>query len=225
MRLERQVQHLLGTEGVLEHLRCGRKSLVDVPASQAEIERDVGALAALEMIEIGESAGGLELFMNEGHVFGRLDLIKHRRQFLVFGDDFLHRLLGNVWVAGEHDSDRFADKMHLADGKDWLVVEGRAVMGIRDHFTDVVAGVNAEDAGDFARGTHGDRLDAAVRHRTAVNLGVQHAGQLHDVGVFGAAGNLFTRLDARQRTTDLPADGRGRSHQGAPMAARTARAV
>ena len=117
------------------------EGLVDVAAPQAEIERDIGALAALEMLQVGEGAGGLELVVHERLVLGRLDLVEHRRQFLVLGDDQLRRLLGDVRIGGEHDRDRLADEMHLADGEDRLVVEGRAVIGIGDHLADVVAGV------------------------------------------------------------------------------------
>ena len=45
-----------------------REGLVDVAAAQPEIERDIGALAALEMLEIGEGAGGLELLVHERFV-------------------------------------------------------------------------------------------------------------------------------------------------------------
>ena len=219
------MQHFLGAEGVLEHLRSGREGLVHIAAPQAEIERDIGALAAFEMLEIGESAGRFEFVVHQRLVLGRFNLIKYRRQFLIVGDDLLRRLLGDMRIGRKHHGNRFADKMHLADGEDRLVVEGRAVIRLGDHFADVVAGVNGEHAGDLARGAHVDRPDAAVRHRAAENPGMQHAGQLHDVGVFGAAGNLLTRLDARQRAPDLPADGRSRRHQDAPMAARTARAA
>ena len=143
------MQHLLGAEGVLEHMRGGGEGLVDVAAPQPEIERDIGALAALEVLEVGEGAGRLELVMHQRLVFGRLDLVEHGGQFLVLGDDLLRRLLGDVRIAGEHDGDRFADIMHLADGEDRLIVEGRPVIGIGDHFAHVVAGVDGEDAGNF----------------------------------------------------------------------------
>src|SRR5665811_2054955 len=58
-RFECQVKHLLGAECVLKHMRGGGKGLVDVAASQPKIERNIGALAALEMLEVGEGAGGL----------------------------------------------------------------------------------------------------------------------------------------------------------------------
>ena len=137
IRLEREMQHLLGAEGVLEHVRGCGEGLVDVAAPQLEIERDIGALAALEMLEVGEGAGRLELLVHQDLVFGRLDLVEYRRQLLVFGDDELRRLLGDVRIGGEHDRDRLADIMHLADGEDRLVVEGRAVIGIGDDLAHV----------------------------------------------------------------------------------------
>ena len=48
-----------------------------------------------------------------------------------------------------------------------------------------------------------DRFDAAVGDRAAENLGMQHAGKSHGVGIFGAAGHLLARFDARQRPSDL----------------------
>ena len=186
-------------------MRGGSEGLVDVATPQPEIERDIGALAAFQMLEVGEGAGGLELVMHERLVSGRLDLVEHGGQFLVVGDDFLRRLLGDVRIAGEHDRDRLADEMHLADGEDRLVVEGRAVIRFGDNFAHVVAGVNGEDAGDFARFAGVDILNAAVRHRAAENLGVQHAGHLHQMRVFGASGDLLAAFQPRQRTADLSA--------------------
>src|SRR4030088_2215184 len=85
VRLNRQVQHLLGTESVLEYMRRGGESLVDIAAPQPEIQSDIGALAALEMLEVGERAGGLQLFMNESHVVGGLDLVEYSRKLFIFG--------------------------------------------------------------------------------------------------------------------------------------------
>jgi hypothetical protein len=220
------VQHLLGAEGVFEDVGGLGEGLVHVAAPQPKIERDIGALAALEMLEIGKGAGGLELVMHQRLVLGRLDLVEYGGQFLVFRDDFLRRLLGDVRIAGEHDRDRLADIMHLADGEDRLVVEGRSIVGVGDHFAHVVAGVDGEDAGHLARFAHVDRFDAAVCHRAAKYFSMQHAGHLHHMGVFGAAGHLLARFEPRQRAADLSACFHGRGHQGAPlMAARTARAV
>ena len=221
------MQHLLGAEGVLEHVRRRGEGLVDVAAPQPEIERDVGALAALEMLEIGKGAGRLQFVVHQRLVFGRLDLVEHRRQFLVVGHDLLHGLIGDMRIAGEHDRDRFADKMHLADRQDRLVVERRPVIGIGDDFAHVVAGVDGVDAGHLAGGAGVDRLDAAMRHGAAEDLCMQHAGQLHQMRVFGTAGHLVAPFEPRQRAADLSAGDSRRGHQwGAPlvcMAARTAR--
>ena len=124
------MQHLLGAEGVLEHVRGLGEGLVDVAAPELEIERDIGALAALEMLEVGEGAGRLELLVHERLVVRGLDLVEDRRQFLVLGDDELRRLLGDVRIGGQHGGDRLADVMHLVDGEDRLVVERRAVIGV-----------------------------------------------------------------------------------------------
>ena len=60
--------------------------------------------------------------------------------------------------------------------------------------------------GIFLRGAGVDRLDPAVRHGAAEYLGMQHAGQAHGVGVFGAAGDLVAAFEARHRAADLRAD-------------------
>src|SRR5262249_60851979 len=56
-RLERQMEHLLHGEGVLEHTvgRCER--CFDVAPAQRELERNVGVAPALQMLEIREEAG------------------------------------------------------------------------------------------------------------------------------------------------------------------------
>ena len=205
MRFEWQVQHFLGAERVLEHMRRRREGLVDVAAPQPEIERDIGALAALEMLEVGESAGWLQFIVHQRLVFGRLDLVENRRQFLVFRYDLLRGLVGDMRIAGEHHRDRFADKMHLANGQDRLVVECRPVIGISDDFPHVVAGIDGVDAGHFAGGAGVDRLDAAMRDRAAEDFCMQHAGQLHQMSVFGAAGHLVAPFKPRQRAADLSA--------------------
>ena len=89
------------------------------------------------------------------------------------------------------------------------------------------------DPGHRLRGARVDRPDAAMGDGAAEDLGVQHAGKPHGVGVFGAPGDLVARLEPRQRAPDLRAD-RGvlhgvRCHQWvAPLpssAWRTARAT
>ena len=65
----------------------GGEGLVDVASAQLVVERDVGASRALEVLEIGERAGRLELVVHQDFVLGGLDLVIDRRQFLVFGDD------------------------------------------------------------------------------------------------------------------------------------------
>ena len=155
------------------------------------------------MLEIGEGAGGLQLVVHQRLVLGRLDLVEHRRQFLIFGDDELHRLVGDMRIGGQHDRDRLADIMHLVERQDRLVVERRAVIGIGDDRLDVLAGIDAEHAGQGTCRAHVDRLDAPVRHRAAEDLAGQHAGHAHDVGIFGAAADFGARFEPRQRAPDL----------------------
>ena len=55
-RLEREVQTLLRTECVLEHVRRIRKGLVDIAAPQLGAEREIGVFLSLEVLEVGEGA-------------------------------------------------------------------------------------------------------------------------------------------------------------------------
>ena len=57
-RLERHVQAFLRAEFVLEHMRRFGKGLVDVAAPRFGLEREIGVLDALEMLQVGEAAGG-----------------------------------------------------------------------------------------------------------------------------------------------------------------------
>ena len=168
---------------------------------------------------------GLQLIVHMHVRRHRLDLVEHRRQFLVFGDDQLRRLLGDVRVGGQHDRHWLADEPHLVDRQDRLVVERRAVIGIGDHLADVVGGDDAVHARHRAGRAHVDALDAAMRHGAAEDLSVQHAGQPHVVDVFGAAGDLLARFEPRHRAADLGARHYGVHRLGAPAsrACRTAR--
>ena len=100
-RLERQVQHLLRPELVLELVLGGGEGLVEVAAAQLVVEREVGVLGVLEVLEVGEGAGRLELVVHVDLRGQRLDLVEDRRQLLVFGGDELHRLLGDVRIGGD----------------------------------------------------------------------------------------------------------------------------
>jgi hypothetical protein len=225
-RLERQVQTLLGAKGVLEYMRRRRKGGGRIAAPQPEIKRYVGAPAPLEVLQVGERAGGLELLMHV-HVRARgLDLVEHGGKLLVLGHDQLGRFLGHVRVGREHDRHRLADVMHLIDGEDRLVVKRRTVIGIGYDLADVGGGEHAVHAGDRARRAGIDRADAPVRHRAAEDLTSEHAGQPQRVHVLGAPGDLVARFQPRERAADLTAPYGGRRHQFAPLLAsawRTAR--
>ena len=220
------MKHFRGAEGVLEHVRRRREGLVDIAAPEPEIERDIGAAAALEVLEIREGAGRLELLVHQRAVLGGLDLVEHRRQLVVFGDDQRRRLLGDMRIGGEHDGNRLPHIMHLVDREDRLVVESRAVIGLRDDLANILGGDDAINPGHLPGCAHIDRSDAAVRDGAAENLAVQHPGKPHGMGVFGAPGDLVAPFEPRQGAADLSACGRGCHQWVAPLpssAARTAR--
>ena len=85
-------------------------------------------------------------------------------------------------IGGEHDRHRLADIAHLADREDRLVVEGRAVIGLRDDLADFFGVTTRYTPGIARAALDVDRLDAAVRDRAAEDLAVQHAGQAHGCG-------------------------------------------
>ena len=136
----------------------------------------------------------------------RVDLVKDRRQLLVFGGDQLHRLFGDVRVGGEHGRDRLADKADLLVGQDRLIVERWAVVGALQHLHHVVDRDDVQHARKLLRRAGVDRFDLAVGDGAAEQLGIQHARHPHGVGVFGAAGDLVAAFDARHRAADLRAD-------------------
>ena len=213
-RLEGHVQAFLRAEFVLEDMRRRRERLVDVAAAQFGIEREIGVALALEMLEVGEGAGGLELLVDVSLGGHRLDFVIDRLELLVFGGDRLRRRLGDMRIGGEHDRDRLADKAHFVDRHDRLIVKGRSVIGLRDDLDDVFRRDDSEHAGNFLRRADVDRFDAAMRHRAAEDFSVQHARKPHQVRVFGAAGDLFAGFEPRHRAADLPAAYSVDCHQG-----------
>jgi hypothetical protein len=197
------MHHLLRAEAVLEHLVRGLERRRGVAAPQVEVEREVGVLLALEVLQVGERAGGLQLVVHHRLRGHRLDLVVYRRHRLVLGDDEVRGLLRHVRIGGEHDGHRLADVAHLVDGEDRLVVEGRPEMQVRNDLQQVGGHHDAVHAADGLRGGHVDALDAAMRHRAAEYLAVQHSRQLEVVHVLGAAGDLEPGLEPRDRAADL----------------------
>ncbi len=227
-RLERQVQHLLRLELVLELVLGGGIGRIEVAATQPVVQRRIGVLGVLEVLEVGEGAGRLEPIVHIDVAGQRLDLVVDRRQLLVFGGDELHRLLGDVRIGGDHDRHRLPDEAHLLVRQDRLIMERRTVIRIGQYLHHVVDGDDMQHAWHLLRRAGVDRPDQAVRHRAAEDLGVQHARQPHGVCVLGAAGDLVAAFEARHRPadlrTDLGATGvESRRHQRAPLPSRAAR--
>src|SRR5262245_1292482 len=135
-------------------------------------------------------------------------------------------------IAGDDGHHRLADKSYLPVRQDWLIVEGGAIVWMRNELPDVIDRYDMKHARYVLRRARIDRLDQAVRDRAAEYLGNQHAGQAHVMDVFGTPGDLVAPFRARHRAADLGAGAgdRGRrlarSHQRPPLsfnAARTAR--
>jgi hypothetical protein len=164
-RLERQMQALLGLEGMLDDARRARHGRVNVAAPQVIVERDIGVGAALEVFQIGKRAGGFERVVDDDVRRHRRDFVVDRRQFVVFDLDQLRGAFGDVRIVRQHGRDRLADMVHLVERQDRLVMKRRTVIGLRDQLADILAGDDAMHAGDGFRGARVDSADAAMRHR------------------------------------------------------------
>ena len=119
-------------EFVLENLLRFGERLVDVAAPGFGLQREIGVLDPFQVLEIGEAAGGLEFVVDVGRRGHRLDFVVDRLQLLVFRDDGMRCGLGHVGIGGEHHRHRLADEADLLIRQNWLVVEGRPVIGIAE---------------------------------------------------------------------------------------------
>jgi hypothetical protein len=119
-------------------------------------------------------------------------------------------------IARQHHRDRLADKAYFFHRQDGLIVERRPVIGIGDDLDDVFRGDHAEDSGNFLRRAGVYRFDAAMSDRRAEDFAMQHARKAHEMGVFGASGDFFTRFEPRHGTADLAAAYRIGRHKRRP---------
>ena len=149
-RLERQVHGRLRAERVLEHVVGLRKRRLGVAATQMEIERNVGAFAPGEVLQVGKRAGGLQQIVHDGAAGHGLDFVVDRRQLVVFGAYKLRRFLCHMRIVGEHHRNRLADVPHLLQRQDRLIVERRSVIRIGDELEDVLAGDHRMHARELA---------------------------------------------------------------------------
>jgi hypothetical protein len=181
---------------------------IEIAAAKPVVQRDVGVLDALEVLEVRERSGRTQLVVHVDACGERFGFVEDGRQLLIFGRDELHRFLGNVRIDGDDGRDRFADEANLPLGKNRLIVEGRTVIGVRDYLLDVVDGDHVKHARDLLCRADVDRSNAAVRNRAAEQLRRQHSGQTHRMDIFGAAGDFVAALGARERAPDLRAGSR-----------------
>jgi hypothetical protein len=93
-----------------------------------------------------------------GRALGRPQ-IEHRRELLVPDRDEFRRVLGRVWILGEHDGDRLADVAHPFPRQDRLPVRVERLVGDLDPDGDPI------DFGEVRR--REDRVHAFGRARNA----------------------------------------------------------
>ena len=197
------MQALLRLERVLEHAIGFGQGGVGVTAPQVIIESDIGAAAALEMLQIGESAGRLEHIVDQDVGLHGLDFVVDSGQFLIFGRDQLHRLFGNMRIAGQHHGDRLAHMAHFAERQNRLIVKGRSVIRLRDKLLNIGASDDAMHAGKLFGRRRIDADDTSMRHRRAEHLAVEHVGQAQMMRVIGAAGDFGADFKTGNIASDL----------------------
>ena len=90
------------------------------------------SLIPFQVLEVGETAGGLEFVVDMGRRSHRLDFVVDRLELLVFRNDGMRCRLGHMRIGREHHGHRLADEADLLVRQNWLVVKGRPVIGIAE---------------------------------------------------------------------------------------------
>ena len=193
------MQHLLGAEGVFEHMISRREARLRIAAPEMIIQRNIGAAAAFEMLKIGKSRSRLQFGMDEYIRAHRLHFIVDRRKFFIFCHDKSNCFLCNVTVSSEHDGDRLPCKSALAIRKDRLVVKGRPVIGIRNDRPDIVDRYDTINALESLGRRHIDVFDARMRKRAAENFSIKHTWKPQMVNIFGPPSHFLSRFETRNR--------------------------
>ena len=204
--LHGDMHDLLSAEFMFEDMIRSRKGRLHIAAPQLVIERDIGAAPALEMLQIGEGGGWLQLVVNQRFGLSRLHFVEDGGQFLIFHFDQGERFFGDLAVVGQHHRHRLACEADLTVGQHGLVMEGGAVIGVGENGLDVVDGDDAVDAFQRRRRRDVDLLDQRMGHGAAENFAVKHAREAQMVHIFRAARDLGAGLEAGNGATDL---GRG----------------
>ncbi len=218
-RFERRMHHLTRRERILEHAIGTRESGRDVAVPHLRVERDVRVALPLQMLQVGERAGGLEHVVNDRRTRLRgAHLVEDRFEFVVVDRHEIGARIRDVRVAREHHRHRFADVMHFAEREDGLIVEGRTVIRIGNQREDVFTRDHGVHAGQRARFRRVDRDDARVRHRAAHDLAVQHPGQHEMMDVLDRAGDLGDAFETLDRARDFAQRGADRLHQRSSVA-------
>ncbi len=202
-----------------QRVRRAGQSGLDVALVDGELADDVGA----------------QLLMDEGSTRPyRLLCVDDGRQRLQVDRDELGRVLGGVAALRHHHGDRLADVTHLVGGKERLLRIVQLVahvglplgrqreLGIRHRRQQLQKLGAAHHQGNAGRGGGGGRVhrpDAGVRHRTAHEGHVEHAGEDQIRHVLALAGEEPLILPPQDGLPD-EATGTVRRHVFASAAAR-----
>ena len=103
----------------------------------------------------------------------------------------------------QHHRYWFAGKSNFLVGQDRLIVERRAVIGMRNDFPDVRDGDDVIDAFESACSRRINALDTRMRQRAAKNLAVQHSRQTQVMDVLYTPHDLLSGLETRYRLADI----------------------
>ena len=106
-------------------------------------------------------------------------------------------------IARQYGRDRLPDITHFVERQDRLVVEGRAVIGIRDQLADIFAGDDTMHPGQLPRRLRVDAADTPMRYRGAKHFAVQHARHTQIVRIVRASGDFGAHFKPGNISSDL----------------------
>ena len=191
-RLHRHGAVALDREFFAAHVRRVLESTIRVAAHASECERAIAGRG----------------FEQQGVVSCGVGAGDDRRQGLDREGDGVEGVFGGGGTLGQHDRDGFADIADLVVGDDRLLERREGRRGVlpqrdgRHRGADVCRRDDGVHAGPGPGDSGIDRADAAVRHRTAQDHGVQEILAREVVDEFAAPAQQAKILDAFDRAPD-----------------------
>ena len=242
-QLEVPGQHLLHHVRRLRRMVDGERgvALVELGEDRARLQRHAGVATGVEgrlddLVRASEGVGDVaalvdaledevvaEIGMDDRRclVEGRLH-VGDRREHLPGDRDLGCGVLGGGAAVGHDGGDRLAGPGRRRERQRQLRGRLHALeVGENGHpglavRSQVLAGEDAQHAGDFERGVRIDPADLRVRMRAAHERDMHHARQHEVIDVLPAPLDELARIGARDRSPDVgvrPVDGAGVDHR------------